>query len=164
MGPVEDRMDIQELLVRYGYLLDTFQFERIAPEIFTEDAVLNYGTGDVVGREAIDAFFGQFRAALDGISHNITNFIVDVEGDTARALSRNTGWHWHAFMEPAGALSARAWPWAAPRSSCGPWPRGWSGASSAGSRDGPVARELEHLAPGVAVTQVSEPEEDAVHD
>jgi hypothetical protein len=104
MGSVEDRVDIQELLVRYGYLLDTFQFERIAPEIFTEDATLDYGTGEIVGREGISAFFEQFRGGLDGISHMITNFIVEVNGDTARSLSRNTGWHWHSFLGPRGSL------------------------------------------------------------
>ena len=88
------RLAVQDVIIRYAQLLDTGQTHRVAEEIFTEDAVIDYGAPNpVTGRAAIAAFFAGFSDML-GTSHNLSNFIVDITGDTAHCLSHCMAWHW----------------------------------------------------------------------
>lgn len=90
---IEDRLAIQDLEVLYCHFHDSKQPQRIADEIFTKDATLDFGTGIVTGREAIRAFFAGFGGIM-GTSHNISNFIVEGDSDTARCQSHCLAWHW----------------------------------------------------------------------
>jgi hypothetical protein len=103
MSVAEDKLEIMELCHRYAELIDTGHMDRLAAEIFTGDAVIDYGTGEVEGTEAIAAFFAPFSGHLEATSHHTSNFIMEVDGDTAHGTHRNAAWHWHAdtaFMGP----------------------------------------------------------------
>jgi hypothetical protein len=108
---LEDWRLVYEHEVRYAHLLDTGQSDRVASEIFTADAEIDYGTGRLQGRDAIHAFYSGFSGALLGTSHNLGNFHIEVKGDCARSLCRAMAWHWHKnaareSMLPAADLLA----------------------------------------------------------
>lgn len=90
---LEDRIAVQDVIILYAHLHDSKQPHRIAEEIFTEDAVLDFGTGIVTGRSAIRAFFGSFEGVFD-TSHVITNIIVQGDASVARCQSHCLAWHW----------------------------------------------------------------------
>lgn len=92
---LEDWRRVYEHEIYYAHLLDTGQTNRVANDIFTADAELDYGTGRLKGRDAIHAFYSGFEGALLGTSHNLGNFHIEVEGDRARSLCRAMAWHWH---------------------------------------------------------------------
>src|SRR5271168_26210 len=103
---VEDWRAVYEHEINYAHLLDTGQTHRIAEEIFSADAELDYGTGRLQGREAIRAFYSGFKGALLGTSHNLGNFHIEVQGDRARSLCRAMAWHWHKTAERDSKLPA----------------------------------------------------------
>src|SRR3546814_9916951 len=80
---VEDRLAVQDVVILYGHLHDSMQMHRIPDEIFTADATIDFGTGQVTGRDGIRALFSGFEGLL-GTSHIITTLIVDGDGDDAR--------------------------------------------------------------------------------
>src|SRR5271170_7964261 len=92
---LEDWRRVYEHEIYYAHLLDTGQTRRVADEIFSADAEVDYGTGRLQGRDAIHAFFSGFKGALLGTSHNLGNFHIEVEGNRARSLCRAMAWHWH---------------------------------------------------------------------
>ncbi len=101
-GYADDRAAIVDLLGRYVLAMDFFDADGYA-EVFAEDGVLDWARGQVEGREAIREFmasrtydFTRDAAEVttpDGrdwpstVRHLITNQVITVEGDTARALS-----------------------------------------------------------------------------
>ena len=92
---LEDRADIERLLVEYGRTLDARDFKAYAA-LFAKDGVWSGGMGTVQGPAAIQAFM---EKAIPGpnTAHNfhiLSNFAIDVNGDTATAWSRWT------FMVP----------------------------------------------------------------
>jgi hypothetical protein len=90
---VEDRLAVQDLIILYGHMHDSKQPHRIGDEIFAEDGEIDFGTGKLIGRSAIQAFFGSFDGLYD-TSHIITNFIIEGDGDRARCHSHCLAWHW----------------------------------------------------------------------
>ena len=83
-GYADERAQIEDLMGRYLFAT------------FTEDGVLVHGKGEAHGKAEIRAFLLQWRASLqaggqtEGLRpprtrHSITNLVVKVEGDTARA-------------------------------------------------------------------------------
>jgi uncharacterized protein (TIGR02246 family) len=92
---LEDRADIERLLVEYGRTLDARDFKAYAA-LFAKDGVWSGGMGTLQGPAAIQAFM---EKAIPGpnTAHNfhiLSNFAIDVNGDTATAWSRWT------FMAP----------------------------------------------------------------
>jgi uncharacterized protein (TIGR02246 family) len=92
---LEDRADIERLLLEYGRTLDARDFKSYSL-LFAKDGVWAGGMGTVQGPSAIQAFM---EKAIPGpnTAHNyhiLSNFIIDVSGDTATAWSRWT------FMVP----------------------------------------------------------------
>lgn len=94
LAGLADRIAVEERLLMYVHLLDSWQFERIAAEIFTPDASVDFAGDHVVGRTAIHAQVMGYRGALKGCSHNITNIFIEIAGDEARASCRVVAWHW----------------------------------------------------------------------
>jgi SnoaL-like domain len=93
----DDRFAIQDLLHLYAHLADTKQLARIANEVFTPDAICDYGEV-LKGRDQIHRFFTGFSGVL-ATSHNISNILIEGEGDRARAQCHVLAWH--AFDRPA---------------------------------------------------------------
>jgi uncharacterized protein (TIGR02246 family) len=92
---MEDRADIERLLLEYGRTLDARDFKAYSL-LFAKDGVWSGGMGTVQGPAAIQVFM---EKAIPGpnTAHNfhvLSNFIIDVNGDTATAWSRWT------FMAP----------------------------------------------------------------
>ena len=92
----EDRAAIIDLQGRYLFALD-FQDAETYASTFTEDGVINWARGEIKGRKAIYEFmssgtYDPTRDAEDGkwpaaSRHFITNQVIKVEGNTARALT-----------------------------------------------------------------------------
>jgi uncharacterized protein (TIGR02246 family) len=92
---IEDRAAIERLLVEYGRTLDARDFKGYS-QLFAKDGVWSGGMGTVQGPAAIQAFM---EKAIPGpnTAHNfhiLSNFAIDMNGDTATAWSRWT------FMVP----------------------------------------------------------------
>lgn len=90
---MSDRTAIEELVARYTHAYD---FDRIdeMKAFFTEDATMTMriGDGDLIGPfEGRDAIVQMMKDAHDGQTdrrkHVSSNLAVDVDGDTATALS-----------------------------------------------------------------------------
>lgn len=98
-----DRAAILDLQHRYVLAMDFFDAEGYAA-VFTEDAVLDWARGEVKGRAAIREFMASgtydlrkmnFQPAKtpDGrewpstVRHLVTNQVIEVNGNTARAIS-----------------------------------------------------------------------------
>ena len=101
-GYADDRAAIVDLQARYVLAMDYFDAEGYAA-VFAEDGVLDWARGPVVGRQAIHDFMatGTYdftRGAPEvkteegknwpsTVRHLITNQVIDVEGDTAKAVT-----------------------------------------------------------------------------
>jgi hypothetical protein len=79
--------------VRYLFALD-FHDPDLYVSTFTPDGILDYGNGDVKGREAIKTVIAGMPAVKavpgkrDGAArHNISNIVIKVEGNTAKSVS-----------------------------------------------------------------------------
>ena len=89
----EDRAAIEDLQARYLFALD-FHDPDLYVSTFTEDGILDYGSGDVKGRQAIkDVIAGMPKprpvaGKRDGAArHNISNIVIKVEGNKAESRS-----------------------------------------------------------------------------
>ena len=98
----EDRAAIVDLQGRYVMAMDYFDADGYAA-VFAEDGVLDWARGVVEGRDAIREFMASGTYDLtrgatevqtpDGkdwpstVRHLITNQVIDVDGDTARAFT-----------------------------------------------------------------------------
>ena len=98
-----DRLAIIDLQNRYVLAMDYFDADGYAA-VFTEDGVLDWARGEVVGRAAIREFMASGTYDLrkmnfapaqtpDGrewpstVRHLVTNQVIEINGDTARAIS-----------------------------------------------------------------------------
>jgi hypothetical protein len=81
---LEDLEAIRDLKYRYStYCDDGYDADHLAP-LFTEDAVWDGGVlGRFVGREAIREFFVQCSKIVPFAIHQVTNPILEVDGDRA---------------------------------------------------------------------------------
>ena len=99
----EDRAAIIELQNRYVLAMDYFDADGYAA-VFAEDGVLDWAGGEVVGRDAIREFMATGTYDLrklnfvpaqtpDGrewpstVRHLVTNQVIEINGDSARAIS-----------------------------------------------------------------------------
>src|SRR5690606_25239228 len=99
-GYADDRAAIVDLQARYVMAMDYFDADGYAA-VFAEDGVLDWARGIVEGRDAIREFMASGTYDLtrgaaeaktpDGrdwpstVRHLITNQVIDVDGDKARA-------------------------------------------------------------------------------
>ncbi len=92
---VEDRQAILDVLVRYGRLLDEKDLVGYS-NLFAEDGVWEGGIGSAVGPSGIQEMLETVYARVDpgqyGADYHImSDFEIDIEGDTATSWSR---WTW----------------------------------------------------------------------
>lgn len=87
---ISDRLEIQDLIARYSYALDSRDFDAL-DELFTEDAVLDYtATGAVRGTLAeMKTFVANAFTMFAGTQHLTTQTMIrfDDDGTTAHAKS-----------------------------------------------------------------------------
>jgi hypothetical protein len=87
---LDDIEEIRTLLTNYGRFLDAHDFKSYG-QLFAKDGEWIGGFGSVTGPAAIEAFMVKNIGTPGKPSstyHLITNFIIDVHGDTATAWSR----------------------------------------------------------------------------
>jgi hypothetical protein len=99
----EDRLAILEVQNRYILAMDYFDADGYAA-VFTEDGVLDWARGEVIGRAAIREFMAtgtydlrklNFQPATTpegkewppAVRHLVTNQVIELNGDTARVIS-----------------------------------------------------------------------------
>lgn len=84
----EDRFAVQDLFIRYATALDSGDVDGVV-NCFTQDASLESPVvGVKTGIAEIRAFaerFSAFQASGAQLRHVLSNFAIDVDGDTARA-------------------------------------------------------------------------------
>ena len=101
-----DRLDILQLFAKYCHIVDDCTFEKL-PEVFTDDALLDYSSlGEFVQgkrttmhgvREFIDFLTTTMEAMGPGLTHFMTNHLIDLRGDEADIVSHN-----HVLNIPQG--------------------------------------------------------------
>lgn len=82
---MSDREEIQELMARYGYAIDLKDYAALT-DCFAPDATALYPAKPepVTGATAIVDMMKVVLERLDATTHNFSNFIIEVNGDTAR--------------------------------------------------------------------------------
>jgi ketosteroid isomerase-like protein len=93
---LEDTEEIRIVLTEYGRTLDTRDFAAYS-HLFAKDGEWIGGFGSVQGPAAIQAFMEKNVGTGENKAHNyhlLTNFVIQVHGDTATAWS-----HW-SFVIP----------------------------------------------------------------
>ena len=83
---MDDERAIQRLMVRYCHLVDDGAFDQI-PQLWADDAELVLRGETTTGPAAIAAVIGGLQTPERRGLHVGANAIIDVEGDTARAVS-----------------------------------------------------------------------------
>jgi hypothetical protein len=94
----DDRAAIEDLQARYLFALD-FHDPDLYVSTFTEDGVLDYGSGEVKGRQAIKDVIAKMPnpRATAGLRpaaarHNISNIVIKVDGN--KAVGRSYWFHY----------------------------------------------------------------------
>ncbi|WP_040857713.1 nuclear transport factor 2 family protein [Nocardia niigatensis] len=89
---ISDRMEIEDLMVRYSHAVDTHQWE-LLDEIFTRDAHIDYTAmgGPAGDLESTKKFLATVMPNFSAFQHMIANSSIHVEGDhaTARTMCHN---------------------------------------------------------------------------
>ena len=87
---LEDQEEIRNVLVSYGRTLDAHDFGAYS-RLFAKEGEWVGGFGSVKGPAAIEAFMAKnigTPGKPSGTYHLLSNFLIDVHGDTATAWSR----------------------------------------------------------------------------
>jgi hypothetical protein len=99
---MSDRMEIQDLLVRYAHAVDTRDWP-LFRELFTADAVVDYTAfgGPTGSVEQVVAFLDSVLPLFTATQHLLANCSIELDGDraTARTMCHNP----MALPTPAGA-------------------------------------------------------------
>jgi hypothetical protein len=89
---ISDRIEIQDLLVRYSHAIDTRDFD-LLDEVFTPDAFIDYTSmGGAKGSlPEIKHFLRKAMKQFSGFQHMIGNSMIDLRGDvaTGRTICHN---------------------------------------------------------------------------
>ena len=86
---IEDTQEIERLLLNYGRHLDARDFKAYSL-LFAKDGVWSGGMGTIQGPAAIQTFMEKAIPGPNAVHnyHVLSNFVIDVKGDTATAWSR----------------------------------------------------------------------------
>jgi hypothetical protein len=89
---ISDRIEIQDLLVRYSHCIDTRNWEGL-DDVFTPDAFIDYtALGGAKGTlEETKEFLAKSMKLFKSFQHMISNLVVELDGDraTARSICHN---------------------------------------------------------------------------
>ena len=78
-----DREAVRDVLTRYGVSLDNRDWA-LFKTCFTEDAKAFYGE-EIEGYSAIEKFVSSYEEHIEASQHLISNFVIEIDGDEARA-------------------------------------------------------------------------------
>jgi hypothetical protein len=80
-----DRDDIIDVTVRYATAIDSREWSLLST-VFADDAVMDYGeVGQWNGADEVIQFMELAHAGAAHTMHRMTNHVVEVDGDTAKA-------------------------------------------------------------------------------
>jgi hypothetical protein len=89
LAAMMDRLEIEQVLVRYSTLIDTKQFDLLATDVFTADAVVDYtkAPGGIAGSvKEVSAWLGKVLAPFNVLQHMLGNFDITIDGDQAKSI------------------------------------------------------------------------------
>lgn len=101
---LSERQAITDLMHRYCHLTDLQDIEGLVTQVFAADGSDDHGGGPVVGSEALARWFEKTFANVAASAHNLSNIIIDREGDRASVRSSIVTWSWTRASSTAGAL------------------------------------------------------------
>lgn len=83
-----DKRAVEEVLVMYCRLLDDRQFAALL-ELFTDDAQVHFWGRELHGKAALAAAYGDGAESTGRptSAHVLSNVVIDIDGDRARATS-----------------------------------------------------------------------------
>jgi ketosteroid isomerase-like protein len=87
MLETRDIVAIQQLMARYGHLVDAREWRQLA-EIFTSDGIFDVTAFSAGRHEGLAAVIAFFETAPHPPAHHATNLYVYEEGTTVCALSK----------------------------------------------------------------------------
>ena len=101
---IADRLDIEEVLTRYAWAIDTKQFDGL-DDVFTPDAFVDYtSAGGIKGSyPEIKQWLATVLPHFPAYQHLVTNKHIEIEGD--RATSRAEFYNPMAQEAPDGGRS-----------------------------------------------------------
>jgi SnoaL-like domain len=91
---MSDEASIERQLILYCTLCDTKQFTAMGTDLFSPDAVGDYGLGTVSGGPDIAAHLSDLGDTIASTAHSVSNVVIDVDGDSALSSSYVLAWHW----------------------------------------------------------------------
>jgi hypothetical protein len=89
-----DRQAILDVLHAYCRLADIQDHGRLVEEVFAVDGSDDHGGGPVHGREAIRAWFDDAVKNVAACFHNVSNVVIEIDGDRATMRSNVISWTW----------------------------------------------------------------------
>jgi len=95
---------VEDLLLRYCYLVDVQDVEGLVNEIFAPDGSDDHGGGPISGTVALREWFTGTFANVAGSVHTLSNILVALDGETATARSTITTYSWTRSSVNQGAL------------------------------------------------------------
>lgn len=83
---ISDRLEIQELMVRYSHCIDSRDWQGLE-RVFTPDAHIDYTVfgGPKGTLPEIQQFLGKAMPMFKSFQHMVANTLIELDGDTARA-------------------------------------------------------------------------------
>jgi ketosteroid isomerase-like protein len=105
---LEDIEAIKQLKVRYSHICDDLHNPDTIASVFAEDAIWESADfGRAQGHQEIRDLFQQFRDTFTFSQHNMTNPIIEVDGDRATGIWYISGPWTHAENNHAIWMMAR---------------------------------------------------------
>ncbi len=104
---VDDRSDIEDVLHLYCTLLDNRRPDLLVTEVYAPDAVDDRRRGTLrQGTEELQDYFTAALGVLEATVHLLSNVVIRLDGEDARASSRVQACHWFAATARLGPVRA----------------------------------------------------------
>lgn len=100
---MDDRAAVIDTVNRYATALDSRDWA-LLDEVFTPDAVADFGAGPLAGREALRKLVRRMLGGSGPSQHLLANHRVDLDGDAARCVCQV-----RAFSAGAGPAAGRSY-------------------------------------------------------
>jgi hypothetical protein len=89
MEEISDRMEIQDLMIRYSYAIDSRNWDAL-DDVFTPDAFIDYSVfgGSVGDLPSTKEFLASAMPMFGTLQHMVSGTTVAIDGDTAEAKTQ----------------------------------------------------------------------------